>query len=189
MAVNYAGQAAGSGLPVPDALFLTAPCEASVINFEFCVPMSADLAIPSEMKAVVLVYSDDFAVGSDAAKLLWTALEPIPLENRDFVTMTSDPHGFPSLIADHGTTYTMVDAADWYGIWKVSTALFNCTFAGTDCEYALGNTPEQTFMGEWSDGTPLTPLTVTDDPGPPPGAEEPAPEEAASPEAEATPVD
>jgi hypothetical protein len=29
---------------------------------------------------------------------------------------------------------------------------------------ALGNTPEQRFMGTWSDGVPVTEAVVTDDP-------------------------
>lgn len=168
MAVNYVGEAADQGLPVPQAIFLDAPCEGSVIGF--CVPLSGPLTLPDDLKAVVLVYSDDFAVSSGSATALWAALGGIPAENRDFVTMTTD---------------LRIDAADWYGIWKLSTALFDCAFAGASCEYALGNTPEQTFMGTWSDGTPVTPLTVTDEPGPPPGQEE---EPAASPEADATPA-
>ena len=42
-----------------------------------------------------------------------------------------------------------------------------CSFDGTWCEYALGDTPEQRFMGVWSDGVPVIELNVTDDPGPP----------------------
>jgi hypothetical protein len=33
-----------------------------------------------------------------------------------------------------------------------------------DCQYALGNTPQQTDMGHWSDGTPVRKLEVTDTP-------------------------
>jgi hypothetical protein len=36
-----------------------------------------------------------------------------------------------------------------------------------DCEYALGDTPEQRFMGYWSDGVPVAELEVVADPGPP----------------------
>jgi hypothetical protein len=39
-----------------------------------------------------------------------------------------------------------------------------CAFAGEWCEYALGNTPEQRFMGVWSDGVPVMEAVVTDDP-------------------------
>ena len=58
-----------------------------------------------------------------------------------------------------------LDALDWYGTWKLLDALMACSFDGTWCEYALGNTPEQRFMGVWSDGVPVIELNVTDDPG------------------------
>jgi len=34
----------------------------------------------------------------------------------------------------------------------------------TNREYALGDTPEQRFMGNWSDGTAVKELMVTDTP-------------------------
>ena len=39
-----------------------------------------------------------------------------------------------------------------------------CSFANEDCEFALGNTPEQRFMGTWSDGVPVAEPIITDDP-------------------------
>jgi hypothetical protein len=57
-----------------------------------------------------------------------------------------------------------LDALDWYGTWKLTDALLACVFAGAWCEHAFGNTPEQRFMGTWSDGVPVTELQVTDDP-------------------------
>ena len=60
-------------------------------------------------------------------------------------------------------SYTL-DAFDWYGTWKWLDALMSCAFDGEWCEVALGNTPEQRFMGEWSDGVPVTEASVTDDP-------------------------
>jgi hypothetical protein len=61
--------------------------------------------------------------------------------DRDFVTMASDSHGEPPIVANHATTYEGVDAADRYGIWKLADGLFACVFAGEWCEYALGDTP------------------------------------------------
>jgi len=52
-----------------------------------------------------------------------------------------------------------LDALDWYGIWKLTDALMSCTFTGASCEYAFGNTPEQRFMGTWSDGTAVVEIT------------------------------
>ena len=63
--------------------------------------------------------------------------------------------------------FATLDALDWYGTWKLLDAMMACSFDGAWCEYAFGNTPEQRFMGVWSDSVPVLELTVTDDPGPP----------------------
>ena len=42
--------------------------------------------------------------------------------------------------------------------------LIDAAFAGKNREYALGNTPQQRFMGVWSDGVPVKELKVTDKP-------------------------
>jgi hypothetical protein len=57
-----------------------------------------------------------------------------------------------------------VNALDWYGTWKLFDALCDAAFHGRNREYALGNTPEQRFMGKWSDGVPVKELRVTDAP-------------------------
>jgi len=57
-----------------------------------------------------------------------------------------------------------VDALDYYGFWKLFDGLCDAAFYGTNREYALGNTPQQRFMGHWSDGVPVRELLVTDTP-------------------------
>jgi hypothetical protein len=97
-------------------------------------------------------------------------------DHRDFVILHSDHHGSPRLNADHFAPLgaknqvarmavdAKADALDWNGYWKLSTALLSCAFSHVDCKYALGNTPQQTYMGHWSDGTPVRKLEVTDNP-------------------------
>ncbi|OPZ57207.1 MAG: hypothetical protein BWY87_01673 [Deltaproteobacteria bacterium ADurb.Bin510] len=53
-----------------------------------------------------------------------------------------------------------LDALDYYCFWKLFDALCDAAFYGLSREYALGDTPEQRFMGLWSDGRPVRPLTV-----------------------------
>lgn len=165
--VLYAATAEEAGLPVPQALFLTAPCGEN----GFCLDFPADpLTMPEGMKAVVLGYGDDHVVGLDQPASVFALLASLPAEDRDFVAMTTDGHGLPAIYGGHDTTYNQIDAADRYALWKLSDALFACTFHGNDCDVALGNTPEQRFMGTWSDGVPVIELQVTDDPGAPPDA-------------------
>jgi len=58
----------------------------------------------------------------------------------------------------------MVNALDFFGTWKLFDALCDAAFNGKNREYALGNTPQQRFMGLWSDGVPVKELKVTDKP-------------------------
>jgi pimeloyl-ACP methyl ester carboxylesterase len=58
----------------------------------------------------------------------------------------------------------MVNAMDFYGTWKLFDGLCDAAFYGKNREYALGNTPQQRFMGVWSDGVPVKELKVTDKP-------------------------
>ena len=57
-----------------------------------------------------------------------------------------------------------VDALDYYGLWKLFDALCDVAFYAKNREFALGNTPQQRFMGKWSDGVPVKELVVTDKP-------------------------
>jgi pimeloyl-ACP methyl ester carboxylesterase len=65
---------------------------------------------------------------------------------------------------DFSRSKRSLDALDFYGTWKLFDALTDAAFYGTNRNYALGNTPEQRFMGTWSDGVPVKPLIVTDNP-------------------------
>lgn len=58
----------------------------------------------------------------------------------------------------------MVNALDFYGLWKLFDGLCDAAFYGKNREYALGNTAQQRFMGVWSDGVPVKELKVTDKP-------------------------
>lgn len=55
-----------------------------------------------------------------------------------------------------------INAMDFYGTWKLFDGLIDAAFYGKNREYALGNTPQQRFMGKWSDGVPVKELMVED---------------------------
>ena len=182
-AFQLASHYAQHGLPQPQALMLNSPC-----------PVGEGAAfgdLPSDIK--MLITAGDSAqtgglVGNQfsrfiteahlypAAVHLWKNTTHVPDAYRDFVILHSDHHGSPRLNADHFAplgakkllariaVHAQVDALDWYGYWKLSTALLSCGFRNVDCQYALGNSPQQTDMGQWSDGTPVRKLEVTDTP-------------------------
>jgi hypothetical protein len=162
--IMYTATAQKQGLPVPRALFLTAPCTEN----GFCLNAPAEgVSLPAGLKAVVIGYADDHVIGIDSSKQVYAALLSLPAADRNFVSMTTDGHGSPPIYAGHDTTNNRIDAADRYAIWKLSDALFACVFHGEWCDTAMGNTPAQRFMGAWSDGMPVTELEVTDNPGTP----------------------
>jgi hypothetical protein len=163
LAPVYAATAAAEGVPVPQAIFSTVAYDPGT---------TPDLsAIPASTHVVVLVGDADHLESDRGARRIWAALTTVPADHRAFVRLVSDFHGVPILSADHpvpGTAvYATLNALDWYGTWRLGDALMSCSFAGHDCEYAFGNTPEQRFMGYWSDGVPVAELEVIAEPGPP----------------------
>ena len=174
LAVDYAASAAAAGLPVPTAVMGVAPgCSSEEVA---CIGADLGTIAPTTRVLLVTEREDPDPVGTAAVERIWAGLEGVPLENRDVVELVSDAHGNPPLLAVHIQALAAQDGAqalsgyapdayDWYGTWKWLDALMDCAFAGEWCEVALGNTPEQRFMGEWSDGVPVTEALVTDDPG------------------------
>jgi len=166
LAVNYAG-AASEDVPTATALMLAMPACVGCPN-----PID-DLTAISPTTDVLVVVADEDQVGGDVmARQIWAKLDQIPLDRRDYITILSDSHGQPPLIADHELPATapfagasgVLDALDWYGLWRPFDALVACSRAGQECATALGDTPEQRFMGQWSDGVSVIELKVTDTP-------------------------
>ncbi len=160
---EMAAKASSVGLPVPRAVMPVQP---------FIRPdtMMTDYHdIPAGTLLLVVVGQDDKVAGNASGKLIFFTADQIPLENKDFVIQRSDSHGRPALAATHiapvcPLNSTLTDAMDYYSTWKLFDALTDYAFYGTHREYCLGNTPQQRFMGLWSDGTPVRELLVTDTP-------------------------
>jgi acetyl esterase/lipase len=158
--VQYAASAAAQGLPVPTAILLAMPACGDC-------PLPDLTTLPATTRLLVVAVQDDPYAATEPQRL-WPQLTAVPLEQRDFITIVPDTHQDSPLSPDHGlpatTLWGPLDAYDWYGTWKWLDALMTCSFDGQDCQVALGNTPEQRFLGTWSDGVPVTEPQVTDDP-------------------------
>ena len=163
-AMIYAASAAAAGLPVPTALMSIVP---GCLSAEGAC-LGVDLgAIPATTRLLLVTEGEDPSATAAVARI-WAELESVPRENRDVVKLVTDTHGRPILSATHVQALTddknnPLDAFDWYGTWKWLDALMGCAFAGEWCEVALGSTPEQRFMGTWSDGVPVAEAVVSDD--------------------------
>jgi hypothetical protein len=49
---------------------------------------------------------------------------------------------------------------DFYRFWKLADGLLDWVYRGENLEYAMGDTPQQRFMGVLSNGEPAAPLAV-----------------------------
>jgi len=159
---HMAALAGEKGLPTPKAIMPVQP----YIPFAPIVDLSK---IPSETLVVVLVGQDDMLAGDESGKTIFYDSTQVPLSQKDFVIQVTDTYGKPGLFANHGAPLCLpllnsVDAMDYYSTWKLFDALTDFAFYGKNGEYCLGDTPEQRFMGLWSDGTPVKELIVTDSP-------------------------
>lgn len=166
IATNLTVRAEKNGLPVPKALFAVSPggcanCSIFAIR-NFMLDQPSELAaIPPATKMLVLVGNQDAIVGQSASSLIWQNTPQIPAANKNYLLFQTDNHGTPTLVADHGmATHHPPNAFNFYGIWKLFDGLESCSTEAKLCEVALGNTPQQRSLGQWSDGTPVKELTV-----------------------------
>ena len=125
--------------------------------------------IPATTLLLVVVGENDTIAGNFSAKLIFSTSDQVPFDQKDFIIQRTDRYGSPALVADHfaplcSPRSSWVDAMDYYSTWKLFDALTDYAFYGINHQFCLGNTPEQRFMGTWSDGTPVKELTVTDTP-------------------------
>jgi pimeloyl-ACP methyl ester carboxylesterase len=132
-------------------------------------------AISSEILMLVVVSDQDSNVFDKDGKRIFHEAVNVKKENKNLIYVHSDQRGEPPLLADHGSPSSRckpwrrgdihmkckgVNALDYYAYWKLFDALRDAAFEGKNRDIALGNTESQRYMGEWSDGEPVKPLTV-----------------------------
>ena len=169
-------------LPKPRAIFLDDPHDGGLTgNNEPALDRSL-AGIPSTTKFVCHAGADGVISGTDATgqslknascNAVFPKIGQIPQANKSLVLTSDDSHGHPGLQAIHGvcagsgapdTTpavgHSPVDAYDWGFCWRSFDALRACALYGTDCNYALGDTPQNRYIGTWSDGVPIIALKI-----------------------------
>jgi len=123
--------------------------------------------MPSTTLLLVVVGEDDTIAGDASAQVIFQTADRIPSSQKDYIIQVTDRYGYPDLVADHVAPLCApdtgtIDALDYYSIWKLFDGLTDYAFYGINWQYALGNTPEQRYMGVWSDGTPVNEMVVID---------------------------
>jgi hypothetical protein len=77
------------------------------------------------------------------------------------VTVRSQTRWPTTLNAQHTAPNSVIapnDAIRFFGLYRVADALQSCALTGVGCDTDLR------FMGNWSDGQPVTPAVSTDQP-------------------------
>jgi hypothetical protein len=218
ISAGMAAQAVSAGLPPFKAVMCVEPGKTWGPNRGH-IPLESVSGMPRSTLLLAVVGDQDTIVRDiDACRIINESVN-VPAQNKNLVTLVSDDHGAPHLVASHfapaapagkaadyaggdeknsdGTqqqgrfrgmlrqrimqrmkgeggessdteggapstdqSARMIDALDYYGTWKLFDALEDAALFGKDREYALGDTPQQRYMGKWSDGVPVKQMIV-----------------------------
>ena len=132
--------------------------------------------MPADLHLLIVVNDNDWVVGDEFALKVFN--EAVNVKQRNLLRQFADTHGTPTIEATHNQAYSLdslldggirnytykralrtstLDAVD-FAYWRLFDAMLDCRRRGENCHIAFGCTPEQTDMGQWSDGTPIRPL-------------------------------
>lgn len=130
------------------------------------IPLSDYANIPEDCLLLPIFSDSDNTVGAWCAKTFFKDSTKVKAKNKNLVEVRSSTYADSPIIAEHRTpaaptTATeMIDVFDYYAYWKLFDGLSDAAFHGKNRDYALGDTPEQKFMGNYSDGRPFEELKV-----------------------------
>lgn len=163
-------------IPQPMAILL---CSPGTGPFKGAVLDSYE-NIPVETKMLVMVSEKDKTVGDKLGKKIFATakntidkhlikqLEDRRYKDRNIRAGHNESYsidakldiGKRTIVTRRAGKVSRLDAVDYFGYWKLLDALHSCTRNDNYCNYAIGNTFEQSFMGYWSDGMPVKPLNI-----------------------------
>jgi len=168
VAANLAASCASLDIPRPAAVMCVEPGRSLYTQTVFEVPRADYSSIAAGTLLLCLTGDEDHLADPAMATHIIRETKLVPKKAKSLVIACSDDHGDPALVADHtfptgqlGSGYQL-SALDFNACWKLFDGLTDAAFFGTNEQYALGNTPEQRYMGKWSDGTPVRELQVRD---------------------------
>lgn len=163
IAANLAALASTQGLPVFKAVVCVEP---GTGGFDAKVYQDYSL-IPAKTLLLCIAGADDDITHDIDAKRIFKEATNVAKDDKDYIVVCSDRYGKPPLLADHFAPVALANNAHplrWYGFWKWLDAATDAAFFGKNRAYALGNTPEQRFMGKWSDGQAIVEPVITKEP-------------------------
>lgn len=176
---NLAILADSGGIPSPKALLV---CNGGNGNTQEA--MLPTYTTMPDIKLLIIAGKNDVVVADTFGRMLFDSAIAVNPLYKNHITQYYDGHGFPAIESTHNeplswdSSYysydffdnnwvvnaslvaSKTDAVDFFCYWKFSDAITDCAFYGTNCDYAFCNTPEQRFMGNWSDNQPIAELFV-----------------------------
>lgn len=167
LTANLANRYQQLGLPRPRAIFLDDPHDSGAAGLGEPALDDSLGGIPSDVKfechsgAEGVIGVPRLKDGSCNSVL--PLIGHIPKQNKSLVMTQTDGYGTPTLSSVHGVCAAeegTADAYDWRFCWKVWDALRACSYWEKHCSYALRRGRKHSWIGRWSDGTPITPLVV-----------------------------
>jgi acetyl esterase/lipase len=178
LAVEVAALARSRGLPDPKAVIAVTPGD--VLRAK-----GPSLAgIPASTLLVVVAAEHDVVTGDGRARQIFREATSLPPSRKKYILYRSDLRGRPAIWADHlAPTAALAafdngdgpfhdfqmnggatNAIDREGFWKVADVTIAAGFAGRSLDEARINAPDLRRLGFWSDGHPVLPPIVADDP-------------------------
>jgi hypothetical protein len=135
----------------------------------YSLPDKRTIDLPSNLNMVVMTFKDDTLIDPLYGMDLFYH-STIPNSQKNHITLFSDNHQSPGLVAQHGTpTNPIVNGLDFWGTNRHIDALADYTFTGNSSAYAIAldaGTAEANYVGLWDDGVPVVPAFSTLNPDP-----------------------
>jgi len=114
--------------------------------------------LPPETKLALQVGYNDTEIKSFSISDIWPQLSQHPCENKILISVMPNS-GISDADHNYHQPFTL-DANDYYASDKYAIGMADCALKGKNCEYVLTNYDSITFMGKYSDGTPLKPMQI-----------------------------
>lgn len=134
----------------------------------------------SSMNIICFMEKNDVVVDSAFSKEVFDSTITVSTKHKNLVIHHPDNYGYPEITSTHSepcspdleydngernvtinlALLSQTDANDFYNYWKLTDALIDYVVTGDGYTYAFGNTPEQRFMGLWSDNVPVRELEI-----------------------------
>ncbi|MBK8194716.1 MAG: hypothetical protein IPK76_16420 [Lewinellaceae bacterium] len=163
------------GIPKPASLLLCEPGSGPLKGAR----LSDYSGLPADLQMVIVVGAEDYVVGQEFGRLVFETAVNTPDRNLVIQRRSSDGHRY--IGASHSEPYcydldfdigvrnytakrvlmtSRLNEVDFNCYWKFADALMESTRNGCYREVAFGNTPEQRWLGQWSNGKAIRELEV-----------------------------